>query len=152
VSGLYEAGVLSQAPTNADGAFIALWNTSGSARIFLREFGIVAAASSNTAQYICKRLTARGTQTSTLAGTPVDNADAAAKGTLDFAWSVQPTVGTVLLHPSMALANAGMGQFFQWWSGSGLVIPAGAGVAVVAVLTASNGVQECHATWEESGG
>ena len=148
--GQYESGGATTAPTaTADKMYCQLWNTASSERLKLRELGFT-----NTVATACKialkRTTARGTNTTTVAGTPIDSADGAATGTLDLTYSGDPTVSGNYLRRAHLAAVIGAGISWAWWNGGGLVIPTGNnGLAVVVPTAVAGQVLEAWAVWEE---
>jgi hypothetical protein len=150
---LYEAGVLTPAPAATQGkTYAVLWCPASVNGLRVKEIGMMNTAATG-GKVALTRASARGTQTSTQVGQAVMSLDdtAAANGTVDFAWSVDPTVGTNYLRRGHYAAAVGVGIVWQWWSAptGGLYVPAGAGIALV-VPTAVVGVaQEAWFVWDE---
>lgn len=146
----YEAGVLTTAPAaTIDKMYCMLWNTGTTTRLRLREVGFVNTAATNSKVGI-KRTTVRGTNTATLLGTPIDNNDPAASGTVDYTYSADPTVAGNYIRRG-AIANViGAGMQWSWWNGPGLVIPVSVGLAFVVPTAAAGGAQEAWLVWEEN--
>lgn len=144
----YEAGTVGAAAGTTNNAIVTLWNT-GSARLRLREVGIINVGSTNAEKAALATVTARGTQTGTLAGSAVDENDPAAAGTVDFSWSVQPTVGAILRR-THGIVNAMTSVIFDFWAKKqGIWIPGGRGVAMVNQLTSAQDAWDCWMVWEE---
>jgi hypothetical protein len=144
----YEAGTVGAAAATTDNAIIVLWN-GGSDRLRLREVGITNTGSTNAEKAALALVSARGTQTGTLAGSPLDTNDPAAAGTVDFSWSVQPTVGAKLRR-THGIINAMSSVIFNFWGKKrGIWIPASAGIAMVNQLTSAADAWECWVVWDE---
>jgi hypothetical protein len=144
----YEAGTVGAAAGTTNNAITLLWN-GGSDRLRLREVGIINVGSTNAEKAGLATITARGTNTGTLAGSPLDTNDAAATGTVDFSWSVQPTVGS-MLRRTHGIVNAMTSVIFSFWGMKrGVWVPAGAGIAMVNQLTSAQDAWECWWIWEE---
>jgi hypothetical protein len=147
MSKLYEAGGLSTAPTaTADKAYCQLWCPTR--RTVLREFGCTNPAATG-GKIAVKRTTARGTNTTTVLGERQDGSNEAATSTLDLTWSVDATVAGNYLRRAHLPATIGAGIVWQWWTGLGLYIPSGAGVAFVVPTAAAGIALEVWAVWEE---
>jgi hypothetical protein len=110
----YGAGFSVSGTNTANTQTAALFNVSTTDRLYVVEVAIGVVLSPTTApSFYLSRGTARGTQTTTLAGLPHDPADGAANGTVDTAWSVAPTFST-----SNQIRRGGMGTaqggFLVW--------------------------------------
>lgn len=92
----YVAGVAGRAGINtADSVYFQLRPTTTAQRIKVLEVVVgVQIAPTSAPWFYLTRSTAVGTNTATLAGIPLDPADAAAIGTLDSTWSAAPTITT----------------------------------------------------------
>lgn len=146
---LYEAGGLTTAPAaTADKMYCSLWNTAATDRLRIREIGFTNTAAT-ASKIAIKRITARGTNTTTLAGTPIDNNDAAAAGTLDLTYSADPTVTGNYLRRAHLANVIGAGLLWTWWNGPGLVVPVSVGVAFVVPTAVAGAALECWIVWEE---
>ena len=112
--GTYVGG-FSRAGINTANSPVANLNQTGtSARLHIVEIGVgVAVAPTTAPMFYLTRATARGTQTATLAGLPVDAADPAAGGTVDTTWSANPTFSTTnyLVMGGLAVTAGG---FLVW--------------------------------------
>ena len=102
-----------------------------SERIYVRQIAVgVAVAPTTAPSFYLSRSTARGTQTATLAGQPLDPADVASTTTLDTTWSVAPTFSTsnFIVRGGLAVTAGG------WWvwdfRDSPLIIPATSGAGI----------------------
>jgi hypothetical protein len=129
-------GLTAATAATADHAIAAVWNPSGTKRITLLEIAIFAAAAPGAgAGFYLRRMSARGTAGSTV--TPIASNAYANDATPDSGWvldlatySVQPTL--------VALPGLGYGFVFAAVQASGIIIPCrgivippGAGVALV---------------------
>lgn len=91
----YHAGFSVSGTNTANTQAANLSNTGTALRLYVVEIGIgVAVAPTTAPQFYLSRATARGTQTTTLAGQPGDPSDGTAQGTVDSAWSGAPTFST----------------------------------------------------------
>lgn len=146
---IYEAGVLTVATAaTADNAYAALWNTGSVVRLRIRELGITS-TSATASKVALKRISARGTQTATQAGAPIDAGDPAAQGTLDFTYSVQPTVSGNYFRRAHLAATIGVGLVWSWWGGPGLTVAVSAGIALVTPTALIGQPVELYVVWEE---
>jgi hypothetical protein len=144
----YESGTVGAAAATTNNAIVVLWNT-GSDRLRLREVAIVNVGSTNAEKAALATITARGTNTGTLAGSALDENDPAAAGTVDFSWSVQPTVGQILRR-THGIVNAMTSVVFSFWGRKqGVWVAGGAGVAMVNQLTSAADAWEAWWVWEE---
>lgn len=129
-----------------------LWAPTNMLRVF--ELGISVTTAPTTApDFYVVRSTARGTQTTTAAGTAMDATVAATStGTLDSAWSAGATVGaaTTAVRRIGIPVTAGSGVIWSFGP-TGLLIANGAGLAVVnaAASGATLGALAIYYDWEE---
>jgi hypothetical protein len=148
---LYEAGFTTNAPAAAqNNAFSVLWNT-GAEPIYLWEIGQCSDSGGTLPKFALTRISARGTQTATTAGTPWNPSEPAAAGTVDSAWSVQPTVSGTYRRRAHQLGQQSSGLFWLWWATEkGLVVPPSAGVGIVLATAAAAGpAQSTYYIWSE---
>lgn len=119
-----------------DHAVAAVWNPSSTKRIKLLELHIFKQAVGAADEPVLRRITTRGTPGSTVTPTAVNEWEQIAAPPsgflLDLAtYTVQPTLAASPLHGCVIPAAIGAG--IMWvFSGDGLEIPAGAGIAVTA--------------------
>lgn len=109
VAGFSRAGI-----NTANSPVANLTNTGTTDRLYVLEVAVgIAVAPTTAPAFYLSRATARGTQTATLAGQPLDPAEVAAVGTLDTTWSVNPTFSTTnfLTRGSLAVTAGG---FLVW--------------------------------------
>lgn len=146
---LYEAGVLTVVTAaTADNAYASLWNLGTVVRPRVREIGITT-TSATASKVAIKRITARGTITTSQLGAALDSGDPASQLTLDYVYSAQPTVtGTYFRRAHMA-ATIGVGLVWSWWGGPGLVIPVSVGIAIVTPTALAGQPMELYVVWEE---
>lgn len=155
--GTYMAGWSHAGVNTADQVYANLVNTASTARLRVKEIGVNISVASTTAPlFYVVRTTARGTQTTTLAGLPLDPADPTPTGTVDSVWSVQPTkAGTI---STAALAAGGMattaGGMLVWtFYDFPLTVTTGAGngIAIVSSLAsgATTGTFNGYFKWDE---
>jgi len=145
---LVEASGIGTAPTNTqDNAYCQLWNAYTDRTIWLRELGY-SNILGGAGRIALKRTTARGTNTTTVAGTFRDST-ATSSATLDLTWSVEATkTGRYLRREQYA---SPIGPLLQWtyWQGEGLAIPQSTGLAMVVPTNAAGIAGEHWAVWEE---
>ena len=142
--GFHEAGALSTAPAaTADTAYFGIWNGSGGA-IRVREIGVYNTAAT-AGKLAIKRITARGTQTGTIAFEKLDAGDVAVTVNLDFTYSAQPTVSGGYIRRSHIAAAVGAGFVWTWWAGMGLRVENGAGIAIVVPTAVAGPACEVYA-------
>jgi len=145
----YEASGLTIAPAaTIDLSYINLWNSGTADRLRVREIGMTNTAAT-AAKVGLKRTTARGTNTTTVLGTAIDNSDAAAAGTLDLTWSVESTKAGNYLRRAQIASVIGAGLLWTWWNGPGLVVPTSAGITLVVPTAVAGSACECWMVWEE---
>jgi hypothetical protein len=145
---LYESAVTGVATTTANEAICSVWNP-GPQRIILREIGYINLGSTNAEAVALTRISARGTQASTKAGSPLDTNDPASVATMDGSWTVQPTLTGSYLRRTQGIVNAASSVIFDWWDRRGLWIPSGAGIAMVDHTGTASDASECWAIWQE---
>jgi hypothetical protein len=127
--------------------------TSAAQRMKVLEIGIgVAVAPTTAPSFQLARSSAVGTSTTTAAGQPYDQADTAAIGTLDSAWSVNPTSAGVTLRQSGLAVTAG-GQLFWGFYDVPLVMFADItdGLLIINANAsgATLGTMTCYMVWQE---
>ena len=127
--------------------------TTAAQRLKVLEIGIgIAVAPSTAPSFQLVRTTAVGTSTTTAAGQPYDPADAAAIGTLDSAWSANPTSSGTVMRQSGLAVTAG-GQLFWTFYDVPLILAASttAGLAIVNANAsgATTGTMTCYCVWQE---
>jgi len=151
VGALYEIGVSTASPSVLDNAYVALWNTAGSRRIVVREIGLTHHVAGNATNLSLARISARGTATTSTSGERQDPGDVGGTtfGQVDTAWSVQPTKSGNYLRRYNGRAAIAGSVFWQWWVGPGLIVPAGAGVAVLLAVAIASNLHEAYVIWEE---
>ena len=134
--GTYVAGFSRAGINTANSPVAALINTATTTRIRVFEIGVgVAVAPTTAPRFYLSRVTARGTQTTTLVSQALDGGDPAAAGTLDSVWSVNPTFSTSAYLTMGGLATTA-GGFLVWqFYDDPLMIPAtvGAGICIANV-------------------
>jgi hypothetical protein len=141
----------------ADQIYANLNNTATSERLRILEIGVNISVAPTTAPlFYLVRTSARGTQSTTLAGLPLDAADPASTGTVDSVWSVQPTkAGTVstagLTVGGLAVTAGGM--LIWTFYDAPLIVAAttGTGLALANSLAsgATTGTFNGYFKWEE---
>ena len=132
----------------AAGAAIADLKTTAAERAYVREIGLFlnAATASSIGLY---RPSTVGTQSTTVAGQPVDAADAAATALLGTAWSGAPAVSTNVPLRKAALPAA-IGNGIIWtFSDRGLVIPVSSSLLIWNWGAGANSVLNGYIEWEE---
>src|SRR5262245_6210110 len=145
---LVEASGISVAPTaTQDNAYCQLWNAYTDKTIWLREFGY-ANIIGGAGKIALKRTTARGTNTSTVAGTFRDSTSTSS-GTLDLTWSSEATKTGNYLRRQHYNSSIGPQLVMPWWSGEGLAIPQSTGLAFVVPTAAAGLSGEVYVIWEE---
>lgn len=132
-----------------------MWNLwSGGATLYLQTLIVsIPVAPTTLPDLYVVRSSARGTQTTTQLGNMLDPNDNAATGTLDSAWSGNPTVGAIgtsMVRMPLALAA---GASFYWTSDqlNALWCRSGSGLAIVngAASGATLGTFVLTAIWRE---
>lgn len=149
------AAAFSRAGINtADSIYANLWNT-GTPRMKVLEVAVGIAVAPTTAPILyLVRTTARGTQTATLAGLPLDPADAAAAGTVDSTWSVNPTKAGAITASGIVAGGLAVtaGGYLVWqFYDEPLVLASGAGLCIANVNAsgATTGTFTGHFKWRE---
>lgn len=127
--------------------------TTAAQRLKVLEIGIgIASAPTTAPSFQLARSTVVGTSSTTAAGQPYDPADAAAIGTLDSAWSVNPTSSGVVLRQSGLAVTAG-GQLFWTFYDSPLVMAADTTDGLIVINAnasgATVGTMTCYMVWQE---
>lgn len=127
--------------------------TGTTTRVRLLEIGLgVKGAPTTAPAFQLVRTTAVGTSSTTTAGTPYDQNDSAAVGTLDSAWSANPTLGTGVLRESVMATTAG-GQTFWTFYDQAIELPISTtgGLAIVNTVATGTtvGTFVCYMVWEE---
>jgi hypothetical protein len=127
--------------------------TTTAQRMKVLEIGIgVASAPTTAPSFQLARSTAIGTSTTTAAGQPYDQADTAALGTLDSAWSVNPTSAGVTLRQSGLAVTAG-GQLFWTFYDVPLVMFADTTDGLLIINANASGATlgtfTCYMVWQE---
>jgi hypothetical protein len=140
----------------AGNAACALWNPSATMRVEVYEIGLFATTAPAAGSGIAvQRISARGTQTlTTLAAIANDSKGttaASSTATLDLTYSSQPTVvGTsvtnaMFRYPLAAVVGSGFVQPFP----EGIIIPPGAGLAILAVAAVIVPVSDVYFVFDE---
>lgn len=150
----YSAGFSVAGVNTANTQVANLVNTGTSQRLRVLQIAVgVASAPTTAPQFYLARSTARGTQTTTLAGQTFDPGDQASIGTVDSAWSVAPTFST-----TNKFVNGGLGTTAGgWWvwdfRDSPLIVTASAGAGLTIVNANASGTTlgtfAGHFIWEE---
>ncbi|MBI4941862.1 MAG: hypothetical protein HY830_14050 [Actinobacteria bacterium] len=132
-----------------------MWQLRGgtSERLKILEIGLgVKTAPTTAPAFQLIRTTAVGTSSTTAAGNPYDAGDPTALGTLDSAWSVNPTLGTGAFRETTMTTTAG-GQTFWTFYDEPLIVPASAtaGLAIVNTVAtgATLGTFVSYVVWDE---
>lgn len=154
MSGRYGAGFTLSGTNTANTQSAALINTGTAIRLAIRIIKIgIAVAPTTAPSFYLSRVTARGTQTTTLAGQPFEPAETTAAGTVDSAWSGAPTFSTSLFMDRLGLATTAGGWIVWDFRDSPLIVPAttGAGLAIVNANAsgATTGTFQGSFTWDE---
>ena len=149
----YSAGATRTIQNAANGPDFQIRPTGTTQRLYVVEIGlnVGTTALGTAASLYLSRSTATGTITTTLAGQPHDPADAAAIGTVDSAFSVNPTFSTTNFIRKGGLPTA-IGSTLIWtFYDKPLVVTNAttAGLVIANVAAVASGVIECYFTWEE---
>jgi hypothetical protein len=155
--GTYQAGWSHAGVNTADTIYANLNNTASTARLRIKEIGVNISVAPTTAPlFYLVRTTARGTQTTTLAGLPLDPSDPTPTGTLDSAWSVAATKAGTIATASLAaggLAVTAGGMLIWTFYEFPLTVTTGAGngLALVNSLAsgATTGTFNGYVKWDE---
>lgn len=131
-----------------------LSNTATTDRLHVVEIGVgVAVAPTTAPSFYLSRASARGTQSTTLAGQAHDPADGTANGTLDTAWSVAPTFSTTNQFRRGGLAVTAGGLLIWTFYDEPIVIDrtAASGLVLANALAsgATTGTFAGYFCWEE---
>jgi hypothetical protein len=127
--------------------------TTAAQRLKVLEIGIgVSVAPTTAPSFQLARSTAVGTSSTTAAGQPYDPADAAAIGTFDSAWSVNPTSSGTTMRQAGLAVTAG-GQLFWTFYDRELIMTADTtdGLLVINANAsgATAGTMTCYMVWQE---
>lgn len=142
----YSSGHSSPAAA-ANAAFSTLWTpTARSARVLGVECLLTAATASDIALV---RITARGTQSTTVVGQALDSLSGASTVQNDQAWSVQPTFSSSVIKRQL-LNVQGSGFIWVWDDTDPLVVGAAAGLALRNLGAGAAGVCSVNWLWDES--
>jgi hypothetical protein len=150
----YGAGASRAGINTADSVYFQLRPTSAAQRLKVLEIvvGIALAPSTAPSLYLT-RSSAVGTSTATLAGQPLDVADAAAIGTLDSTWSAAPTITAANKMGVGALATTAGGAWVWSFRDWPLVMAAdttdGLCVCNANLSGATAGTFTCSMLWQE---
>ena len=141
--GLYAAGWSHAGVNTADKPMANLLGGTGQ-RLKIREIKVGISVASTTAPlFYLVRTTARGTQTTTLAGIALDPADVAAVGTVDSVWSADPTkagtIATASIDVGGLAVTAGGMIIWTFSEDSPLIIPATSGAGLAVYNSAASG-------------
>ena len=131
-----------------------LTNTGTTERMKVMQIAVgISVAPTTAPSFYLSRATARGTNTTTLAGQPFDPSDSASSGTLDLTNSVAPTFSTSLKMAGGGLAVTAGGWWIWDFRDSPIIIPATAasGLAIVNANAsgATTGTFAGYVVWEE---
>ncbi len=141
--------------TNTVNTFVVnLANTGTAVRLRVQQIAVgISVAPTTAPSFYLSRSTARGTNTTTLAGQPFDTGEPTAQGTLDLTNSVAPTFSTSLKLAGGGLAVTAGGWWIWDFRDSPIVVPATAasGLAIVNANAsgATTGTFAGYMTWEE---
>lgn len=135
-------------------AYFQLRNTSTAQRMYVVEIAvnISAAVTGAPSTIYLSRASANGTSSTTAAGIAHDPGETTAVGTLDSAWSVQPTFSTTAWIRAGGLATTAGGQLIWTFYDSPLIITnsTSAGGLVIACSTAQTaGTLAAYYSWDE---
>jgi len=145
----------SVAGTNTANTFVVnLTNTGTAVRMKVVQLAVgIAVAPTTAPSFYLSRATARGTNTTTLAGQAFDPGDPASAGTLDLTNSVAPTFSTSLKIAGGGLSTTAGGWWIWDFRDSPLIVQATAasGVSIVnaSASGATTGTFAGYAIWEE---
>lgn len=150
----YSAGFSVAGVNTANTQTINLNGAGTSGRIFVYEIAVgIAVASTTAPSFYLSRSTARGTQSTTLAGQAYDPGDVASLASLDSAWSVAPTFSTSAFIRRGGLAVTAGGWWIWQFYDSPLIIPATAGAGITLANAnasgATTGTFAGHVVWNE---
>lgn len=143
----YAAGFTTTA-TAAAAAIADLRSGSGE-RLYVREIGLFLAAATASSVGLYRPSTL-GTASTTVAGQPVDPADAAATGSIGTAWSVAPAVSTnVPIRKAALPAAIGNGIIWTFPDRNGLVVPVSSSLLLWNWGAGANSILNGYIEWEE---
>jgi hypothetical protein len=151
--GRYSVGATRTVGTAANQPQFQLRNTGTAERLFVVEIGInvgTTALAAAQSMYLA-RSTATGTQTATVAGLPNDTSDGATNGSVDTAFSANPTFSTTAFLRKGGLPSAIGSQIIWTFYDKPLVIPntTASGLVIANVAAVATGIMECYFTWDE---
>lgn len=154
MSGRYSVGFSVAGVNTANTQVANLNNTGTAARLYIREIAVgVAVAPTTAPSFYLSRATARGTQSTTLAGQPHDPSETSATGTLDTAWSVAPTFSTSTPIRRGGLAVTAGGWWVWQFYDAPLIVNATSGLGLVLANAnasgATTGTFTGHFSWDE---
>lgn len=147
----YSVSVSKAGVNTAATTMVVLWNPTNV--ITVNEIGISIAVAPTTApDWYIVRATARGTQTTTAAGSAYNSPAATSTGTVDSAWSGNPTVNaaTTALRRLAMPVTAGGGVIYTFIP-EAMHLPNGTGLAIVNanVSGATTGTMGFYFDWTE---
>ena len=148
----YAAGFSSTVVAATNQPVMALINTSTTQRLRVMQIAVGVGATAGAApSFYISRATARGTQTTSLAGQPFDGNDAASIGALDYVWSVNPTFSTSNQFTRGGLSTTAGGWWIWDFRDYPITIPAtsGSGIVVANSVNSTSGTLNGHIVWEE---
>lgn len=147
----YETAVSSLAPATG-AAYVNFWSPTRRAKV--REVGIFNSSATTTLpQLQLIRTSARGTQTTTVTPTAAanaqDTADLAPTAVVDTAWSVQPTFAAIPMRMTDVAGTVGSGLIWNWQSDGELIVPIGAGLALLNNSGGTTAIVRVYFVWGE---
>lgn len=151
---LYAAnGKTAATAATIDVAIAALWNPSTVRSLYVKEIQVFKQTAGAADEPLIRRITARGTPTSTVTPTirnDYDNDIAPPSGALlDLAYSAQPTMTAAeALFGTVQPASIGTGMIWVF-GGDGIRVPAGAGLAIVTGIALAFPVSRITFAWGE---
>ena len=150
----YATGFSVAGVNTANTQAVTLENTATSQRLRVMQIAIgIAVAPTTAPAFYLARVTARGTQTTSLVGFPFDVNEPASIGAVDTAWSVAPTFVAASKLVMGGLSTTAGGWWIWDFRDSPLIIPnlTTAGLAIVNANAsgATTGTFTGHIIWEE---
>jgi len=150
----YSAGWSHVGVNTANKPMANLSNTGTVERLSVVEIGVeIAVAPTNAPLFALTRATARGTNTTTLAGQPHDAGDGASVGSVDSVWSADPTFSTTAFLRIAGLAVTAGGLIVWTFYDKPIMVDktAASGLTVFNVNAsgASTGTFAGYFCWEE---
>lgn len=146
----YEVGLASLAPTSGN-AYVNLW--APTRRLKVREIGVINTTTTALAFLELIRTSARGTQSTTVTPTAAanaqDTADLGPTALGDTAWSVQPTLAAIPLRELDIAGTVGSAVIWTWSQDGELIVPIGAGIALVNASGGTTGITRFYFVWGE---